>query len=899
MLSISTKSMFRFLLLVCFFSSYTHAQFLRAEGKEILDKDNNPIILKGYGLGGWMLQEGYMMNSSGGADTQHEFKSKLQDLIGVDKTQEFYDAWLDNFVTKQDIDSIASWGFNSVRVAMHYNLFTLPIEEENQPWENTWLTKGFDMIDELLNWCEQNQIYLILDMHAAPGGQGYDAAISDYDSSKPSLWESIYNRNKLIALWGKLAERYQNETWIGGYDLLNEPNWNLQATQLRNLYVQITNKIREYDTNHLIVIEGNWFANDHTGLTPPWDDNLVYSFHKYWNYNDPATIAWIINLREENNVPLWMGESGENSNVWYKEATSLFERNNIGWSWWPWKRISTIVAPFSVPSNSNYDAILRYWKGESPAPYVGDAIAGVMQLAEDTKVENNTYFKDVVDALIRQPNSSELKAFAPNLVPGIVNASDYDLGTQGVAYYDTNYANFSLSTGSYSPWNQGWNYRNDGVDIQSGADGGNGFYLGFLDQGEWVKYTIDVAQSGFYDLDLYYASVQSGGKIQLKSNGKLLLPEITLSNTTSYTNFAAKSVPSLYLEAGKNVFEFEVTGSVAYNLSRFEFSHAQTEPVEFSLIEAKTSTNFVSIELAFNHPVSTTGLSPEQFEVTVNGQAITPLSVVVENRILYFYLPLTLTATDNIMVSYVGNDVAAVNNTALGVFTLFPVQNNLSQYNLIPGKLEAEDFYYQVGFELENASDSGGGQNLAYTNFGDFAKYKIHVSQSGTYDLHFRLASQNSGGKMSLDLNNGESTTNLVTIDTPQTGGWQSWQTLTRRVTLTEGTYDLFLNIDRPEFNINWIDFEFINDQLSVGDLYDHEVVCYPNPIENNLHIIFNGIPATQYAVFDLNGSVVQKGKLKIVNNQASVLLSALQNGIYFLKIDSKNYCITKKLIKN
>ena len=469
------KLFFRLTLFVCLFSSSLSAQFLRAEGKEILDKDNNPIILKGYGLGGWMLQEGYMMNSVGGADTQHEFKFKLQELIGIYKTQEFYDAWLDNFVTKQDIDSIASWGFNSVRVAMHYNLFTLPIEEENQPWENTWLTKGFEMIDELLNWCEQNQIYLILDMHAAPGGQGYDAAISDYDSSKPSLWESIYNRNKLIALWGKLAERYQNETWIGGYDLLNEPNWNLQNTQLRNLYVQITNKIREYDTNHLIVIEGNWFANDHTGLTPPWDDNLVYSFHKYWNYNDPESIAWIIDIREQYNVPLWMGESGENSNAWYTEAAALFERNNIGWSWWPWKRINTIAAPFSVPSNSNYDAIVSYWKGESSAPSVTDAIAGVMQLAEDTQVINNTYYKDVVDALIRQPNSSELKPFAPNLVPGIINASDYDLGTQGVAYNDTNYANFSLSTGSYSPWNQGWNYRNDGVDIQSGVVGSASF----------------------------------------------------------------------------------------------------------------------------------------------------------------------------------------------------------------------------------------------------------------------------------------------------------------------------------------------------------------------------------------------------------------------------------------
>jgi aryl-phospho-beta-D-glucosidase BglC (GH1 family) len=892
------KLFFRLTLLVSLFSSSLSAQFLRAEGKEILDKDNNPIILKGYGLGGWMLQEGYMMNSVGGADTQHEFKFKLQELIGIDKTQEFYDAWLDNFVTKQDIDSIASWGFNSVRVAMHYNLFTLPIEEENQPWENTWLTKGFEMIDELLNWCEQNQIYLILDMHAAPGGQGYDAAISDYDSSKPSLWESIYNRNKLIALWGKLAERYQNETWIGGYDLLNEPNWNLQDTQLRNLYVQITNKIREYDTNHLIVIEGNWFANDHTGLTPPWDDNLVYSFHKYWNYNDPESIAWIIDIREQYNVPLWMGESGENSNAWYTEAAALFERNNIGWSWWPWKRINTIAAPFSVPSNSNYDAIVSYWKGESSAPSVTDAIAGVMQLAEDTQVINNTYYKDVVDALIRQPNSSELKPFAPNLVPGIINASDYDLGTQGVAYNDTNYANFSLSTGSYSPWNQGWNYRNDGVDIQSGVVGGNGLYLGFIDQGEWVKYTIDVDQTGFYDLNLYYASTQSGGKIKLKNNGKLLLPEITLSNTTSYTNFSARYSPSLYLEAGKNVFEFEKNGNVGYNLSRFEFSHAQAPPNDFFLIEAQTSTNFSDIELAFNQPVSTSGLDLDQFEVNVNGQVIAPLTVETENRFLHFQLPITLAASDNIMISYIGNRVVSSNDTPLSVFSSYLVQNNLSQYNLIPGKLEAEDFYYQIGFELENTSDSGGGQNLAYTNFGDFAKYKIHVSQSGTYDLHFRLASQNSIGKISLNLDNGVSTSNLATIDTPQTGGWQSWQTVTQQVTLTEGTYDLTLNITKPEFNINWIDFEFINDELSIDDHYDHQIIYYPNPVENTLHIIFNNTSPTNYTIFDINGREVKKGEFNIINNKSIIQLNSLQKGVYLLKIDSKKYSLTKTFIK-
>ena len=125
------------------------------------------------------------------------------------------------------------------------------------------------MIDDLLDWCEANQIYLILDLHAAPGDQGYDAAISDYDSSLPSLWESDLNKSKTVALWGQLAERYKDEPWIGGYDLINEPNWNLATYELRNLYVQITNAIRSVDTNHIIFIEGNWFANDFTGLTPP------------------------------------------------------------------------------------------------------------------------------------------------------------------------------------------------------------------------------------------------------------------------------------------------------------------------------------------------------------------------------------------------------------------------------------------------------------------------------------------------------------------------------------------------------------------------------------------------------------------------------------------------------
>ena len=163
-----------------------------------------------------------------GQGQQHKIKARIIDLIGTEKTEEFYDAWLANHTRKIDIDSMRSWGFNSVRLPMHFNLYTLPVEQEPVKGENTWLEKGFQITDSLLSWCKANKMYLILDLHAAPGGQGNDLNISDRDDTKPSLWESEANQLKTIALWKKLAQRYVKEPWMGGYDILNEPNWGFE-----------------------------------------------------------------------------------------------------------------------------------------------------------------------------------------------------------------------------------------------------------------------------------------------------------------------------------------------------------------------------------------------------------------------------------------------------------------------------------------------------------------------------------------------------------------------------------------------------------------------------------------------------------------------------------------------
>ena len=391
------------IIYLCLASTISGQGFLKTNGKAIVNEKGGNVVLKGIGLGGWMLQEPYMLQLSKVAGTQTEIKSKIADLIGEANCERFYSNYLNNMITKRDIDSLKVWGFNSIRLPMHYNLFTLPIEKEPVAGQNTWLKTGFELTDKLLAWCREDKIYLILDLHAAPGGQGNDRPIADVDTTKPHLWESEDNQQKTIALWRKLAERFANEQWIGGYDLINETNYKMEANEpLKKIFMAITKEIRKVDKNHIIFIEGNKFANDHTGLTPPWDNNMVYSFHKYWNATTIETIQKFIDLREKFNVPLWMGESGENNNEWYGAAVNLFESNNIGWAWWTIKKIGSGSGLMNIKKPKDYQKVIDYWAGKGPKPSLEEANSVFWELAENVKLENCIINREVLKALFNK-----------------------------------------------------------------------------------------------------------------------------------------------------------------------------------------------------------------------------------------------------------------------------------------------------------------------------------------------------------------------------------------------------------------------------------------------------------------------------------------------------------------
>jgi endoglucanase len=904
------------LLFILILNLAVSAQGLKRSGKKIVDAAGNEVILRGMGLGGWMLQEPYMMEMSGFAGTQWQIKNKIEALIGTANTEAFYNAWHASHCTRKDIDSLATWGFNSVRLPMHYNLYTLPIEDEPVSGTNTWLEKGFAMTDSLISWCKANQMYVILDLHAAPGGQGKDAAISDYNPAKPSLWESDANKQKTIALWRKLAERYVNEPWVGGYDLINEPNWSFTTggnqngcsensnAPLRQLYINITNAIREVDPNHMIIIEGNCWGNNYNGMFPLWDNNMALSFHKYWSYNDQGSIAGIINLRNLHDVPIWLGESGENSNAWFTEAIQLVEKNGIGWAWWPLKKIGSVVNPLTIVKTDNYQTLLDYWNNGGTVPTSGFAYYTLMQMAENAKIQNCIYRKDVIDAMFRQVQDSTTRAFAKYSIPGVIPATDFDLGRCGKAYSDKDIADYHVSNGTYTAWNTGWSYRNDGVDIEPSNDvapGTNGYNIGWTADNEWVQYSADIDSSAAYTVKFRYSVLGAASKIRLQSNNADITGSISVPSTGGYQSWTDLTINDIILYKGpqqlKVVFD---KGGANFSLMSFSLSK-KIEEVKLKAVSAETYKQSELIYLTCNKMLVDSTVRADSFSCTVNGDPVS-ITTLMANSANPSQIILSLSQQifdiDNIKLSYSGSYVKATDGTVLQDFNDLQVKNNLPVYTLVPGKIEAESFSVNQGLVLETTTDAGGGQNVGYTNTGDYLDYRVRVLKSSKYYMEIRVASGGAAGRIDVQQINAEGTViDSVLVNIPVTGGWQTWKTIGTTIDLTAGICTLRIKILQPEFNLNW--YRFSETSQGVGDNESNVFTVFPNPANDMISVLIPG-SSGQRKVLTMrssNGILVKTIEISESEVSKKIFVGDLQKGFYIIEMEMAGTLYRNKLI--
>jgi hypothetical protein len=260
--------------------------FLQVNNNSIVDEKGDAVILRGACVGGWMNMENFIDGYPG---TEIGLRRMMGEIAGEETSRYFFDRLLDNFFNEDDVVYIKSCGANVVRLPVNYRHF----EDDLAPFQ--YKEAGFKRFEAAVSWCEKHGLYVIIDMHAAPGWQNSHWH-SDNECAANLFWTHKHFQERLAKLWQEFARRYEGRAVIAGYELMNEPCVNTPAADLPHMfgehyrprwalmnrvYRELTAAIRAVDGKHIVFIEGDRYGQLFNGLEAPFADNLVYSSHNY------------------------------------------------------------------------------------------------------------------------------------------------------------------------------------------------------------------------------------------------------------------------------------------------------------------------------------------------------------------------------------------------------------------------------------------------------------------------------------------------------------------------------------------------------------------------------------------------------------------------------------------
>ena len=329
------------------------AQFAHTDHKQIVDASGKALLVRATNLGNWLVPEGYMWLFEDGPQSPSEIYALVLELLGPEGSTAFWQKYRESYITRDDIALLHRAGFNAIRVPMHYSLF----ESDDAP--------GFKLLDQLIVWSRAEGLLVMLDLHAAPGGQ--TGANIDDSAGYPWLYQSPQEQAHLLAIWRRLAQHYRDEPAILGYDLLNEPIPHFPQLAALNpllepVYKKLAAEIRKVDTHHILFLGGAQWDSNFAVFGKPFDANVAYTFHKYWTAPDQSVIQQYIDFRDRYDVPIWMGESGENKDEWIEQFVKTLEKNNIGWAFWPYKKMEKTSAVVSIVPPPDWAKVVEFAK---------------------------------------------------------------------------------------------------------------------------------------------------------------------------------------------------------------------------------------------------------------------------------------------------------------------------------------------------------------------------------------------------------------------------------------------------------------------------------------------------------------------------------------------------------
>lgn len=482
--------------------------FVKAQGQKLINEDGQELLFRGVGLGGWLLPEGYMWRFPEQGDRPRRMEKLIIDLVGEQKAKEFWKTYYERYTSEADICRIAKEGFNSVRIPVNSRFLI----KEYEPVR--YNDRHLKIIDNLIEWCRKYGLYVILDLHGAPGGQT-GTNIDDSENNRPELFTNGKNRQLTIELWGMLAKRYRNEWIIAGYDLLNEPlpQWFSEYNrEVMPLYRDIIKEIRKVDERHMIILEGVHWATDWSIFEKKPDDNLMLQFHKYWNNPDTESIQEFLDKGGEWKVPIFMGEGGENNPDWVAGAFRLCEDHNISWNFWTWKKMGGDNSPCIIKTPSDWSKLAAYLEGGiKPDGVTAQNILD--EFLNNLSTDKCEYHREIVDALLRRP---------PVRIPAVF----YGYRGEGISFGWTNrkasQIKFRKNDGMGLGFVEGAHGEPNFKHMQGQPWAGDEWMYVQLAGGDWVAYefsTEGVAEASLFTVSLCMCAVSETGIIEVSIDG--------------------------------------------------------------------------------------------------------------------------------------------------------------------------------------------------------------------------------------------------------------------------------------------------------------------------------------------------------------------------------------------
>lgn len=370
-----------------------NVKFVTIDGENLRTPKGEILYIQGTNLGNWLNPEGYMF-SFRKTNSATMINDMFSQMVGPDRTAEFWEAFKENYITEADIEFIASTGANTIRLPFNYKLFT---DEDYMGRASGH--EPFKIMDKLVGWCRTYNLFLILDMHDCPAGQTGDNIDDSY--GYPWLFESETAQKQFCEIWKTIADHYKNEPVILGYELMNEPiatyfDAEYFNPMLEPLYKKAVAAIREVDTNHIILLGGAQWNGTFTCFEDwKFDDKIMYTCHRYGGGTDANAIRGFIDFKEKTGLPMYMGEIGHNTDEWQAEFVRTMKANNIGYTFWPYKKINdSCWVGFDAPEN--WDIVVNFSESErgnyfsirENRPDQEVAFKAMMELVEKVKFEN-------------------------------------------------------------------------------------------------------------------------------------------------------------------------------------------------------------------------------------------------------------------------------------------------------------------------------------------------------------------------------------------------------------------------------------------------------------------------------------------------------------------------------